>query len=88
MLDLNALPKGTKFTEHCFLEEVLPSLLRQRRRNHLKNAAIDFVVHMDNSMWDDTRKIAERVRRNKIQQVPHPAYSPDLSPCGFWLSAL
>jgi hypothetical protein len=54
---------------------VLSFLSRQRRLNPRKNAALDFVDDMDNSMCHNARKIAEELRGNKIQRAPHPPYS-------------
>jgi histone-lysine N-methyltransferase SETMAR len=41
---------------------------------------------MDNSMCHNARKISLELEHNKIERDPHPAYSPDISPCDFWLS--
>jgi hypothetical protein len=30
-------------------------------------------------------KIIEKLEKGNIARAPHPSYSPDLSPCGFWL---
>jgi transposase len=83
MLVLNPLQKERKFNRDYCLEQVLPSLSRQRRLKHQKKAALDFVVDKDNSMCHNARKIAQELVRNKIQRAPYPPYSPDLSPCGF-----
>jgi hypothetical protein len=40
---------------------------------------------MDNSMCHNARKISLELEHNKIERAPHPAYSPDISPCDFWL---
>jgi hypothetical protein len=43
---------------------------------------------MDNSMCHNPRKISLKLEYNKIERAPHPAYSPDISPCDFWLFGL
>jgi hypothetical protein len=40
---------------------------------------------MDNSMCHTTRKITLELEHTKIERVPHPTYSPDISPCHFLL---
>jgi transposase len=40
---------------------------------------------MDNSIYHNPRKISLELEHNKIERAPHPTYSPDISPCGFWL---
>jgi hypothetical protein len=40
---------------------------------------------MDNSMCHNGRKISLELEHNKIERAPHPVYSPDISPCDFWM---
>jgi hypothetical protein len=40
---------------------------------------------MDNSMYRNAGKISLELDHNKIERVPHPAYSPGISPYDFWL---
>jgi histone-lysine N-methyltransferase SETMAR len=40
---------------------------------------------MDNSICRNAGKISLKLEHNKIERAPHPAYSPDIIPCGFWL---
>jgi hypothetical protein len=36
-------------------------------------------------MCDNGRKIIEKISDTKLERLPHPAYSPDLSPLDFLL---
>jgi hypothetical protein len=40
---------------------------------------------MDNSTCHSGRKVTDEFDNRKLQRVAHPPYSPDLSPCDFWL---
>jgi hypothetical protein len=40
---------------------------------------------MDNSMCHNGHKISEKLAKGSIERAPHPLYSPDISPCDFWL---
>jgi hypothetical protein len=40
---------------------------------------------MDNSMRRNAGKISLELEHNKIERAPHPAYSPYISSCDFWL---
>jgi hypothetical protein len=82
---LKALPKGRKFDQHYFLEQVLSSFSRQKGSNRRKKPDLGFVVHMDNPMCHNARKISLELEHNKIERAPHPAYSPDISWHDFWL---
>jgi hypothetical protein len=44
-----------------------------------------FWVHMDNSMCHDGSKVVLKFDNQHTAQLAHPLYSPDLSPCDFWL---
>jgi hypothetical protein len=48
-----------------------------------------FWVHMDNSACHNNEsKVASRFEQHHIFRLPHRPYSPDISPCGFWLFGL
>jgi transposase len=36
-------------------------------------------------MYHNGAKITEKLEKRHIARAPHPPYSPDLSPCDFWL---
>jgi hypothetical protein len=40
---------------------------------------------MYNSTCRNSGKISLELEHNKIKKAPHPAYSPDISPCNIWL---
>jgi transposase len=47
-----------------------------------------FSPHTDNSMCHNGNKISEKLAKGSIERAPRPPYSPDISPCGFWLSGM
>jgi hypothetical protein len=52
--------------------------------NYRNQAAVDLVVHMDDSIYSDVRKINLELESNRTERAPHLAYSPDISPYDFW----
>jgi hypothetical protein len=40
---------------------------------------------MDNSLCHNGRKVTDELAHLKLDRIPHLPYSPDLSPCDFWL---
>jgi hypothetical protein len=40
---------------------------------------------MDSSKCHNGAKITEKLEKRHIARVSHPPYSPELSPCDFWL---
>jgi transposase len=85
LLVLNFLPKGTKFNQDYFIDTLLPNLYSEKRRITRRKGLPSFSVHMDNSMCHNGAKITEKFEKRHITRTPHPPYSPDLSPCDFWL---
>jgi hypothetical protein len=43
---------------------------------------------MDDSMCHNGSKVALKFEKHHIFRLPHPLYSPDISPCDFWLFGL
>jgi hypothetical protein len=46
---------------------------------------VTFSVHTDNFRCHNDRIAAAEFDRRRIGRTEHPAYSPDLIPCDFWL---
>jgi hypothetical protein len=84
-LVLNFLPKGTKFNQDCFIDTVLPNLYSEKRRIARSKGLPGFSVHMDNPMCHNDAKITEKLEKIHIARAPRPPYSPDFSPCDFWV---
>jgi hypothetical protein len=40
---------------------------------------------MDNSVCHNRPKVIDKLDNLKLDRVPRPSYSSDLSPCDFWL---
>jgi transposase len=85
LLVLNFRPKGTKFNQDYFIDTMLPNLYSEKRRIARRKGLTSFSVHMDNSMCHDGVKVTAKLEKKPIARAPHPPYSPDLSPCDFWL---
>jgi histone-lysine N-methyltransferase SETMAR len=84
LIVLEALPKGTTFTQHYFVSDILPHLDGEKLRYRRNNPGQEFSLHMDNSQCHNAKKITGKLQKKRITRAPHPPYSPDLSPCDFW----
>ena len=47
--------------------------------------ADDWVLHHDNAPAHTAPSVREFLAKRNIPVLPHPPYSPDLAPCGFYL---
>jgi histone-lysine N-methyltransferase SETMAR len=77
-------PKGQKYNQDYFLSEIIPELEQEKSRYKRRKRDGIFYVHMDHSKSHDSGKIQEKFETKHLARAPHPAYSPDLSPCDFW----
>jgi hypothetical protein len=85
LLVLEARPKGAKFNQDYFVNAIFPGLYNEKRRISRKEDFPAFSVQMDNSMCQNGNKISEKLAQRSIERGHYPPYSPDLSPCDFWL---
>jgi histone-lysine N-methyltransferase SETMAR len=84
LLVLDMLPRDQKFNQDHFLAAIAPHLSSENSNARRRVDKKELLVHMDNSMCHNGRKIREYFARKNMTRLPHPAYSPDLSPCDFW----
>jgi hypothetical protein len=85
LLVLNFLPKGTKINQDHLIDAVFPELYGQKTGIARRKGAPTFSVHMDSSMCHNGAKIPTKLAKKHIARAPRPPYSPNLSPCAFWL---
>jgi hypothetical protein len=79
LIMLDVLPKGSKFNQQYFVDDVFPDLKMENLNFRRRRPLATFWVHMDNSM-------GQTLRQNLIGiTLPHQPYSPNLSPCDFRL---
>ncbi|GFR92867.1 cysteine-rich venom protein [Elysia marginata] len=81
--DTNGLSYGafhTIITEHLPMKKVKSAVNEQRPKASTRS----LLLH-DNAGSHKARATSQSLRKLGIQVLPHPAYSPDLAPCDFWL---
>jgi hypothetical protein len=78
-------PIGTKFNHDYFIDTVLPNLYNEKRRIAGRKSLPNFSIHMNNSIYHDSAKITEKLKKRHIAQTPHLPYSPNLSVYDFSL---
>jgi hypothetical protein len=82
---LDVLPKGNNFNQQYFIDYVFPDFKTENRNFRRRMPLAIFWVHMDNSMCHNGSKAMSKFDKYHIARLPYPPYSPDLSPCDFWL---
>jgi histone-lysine N-methyltransferase SETMAR len=77
------VPPG-QTVNHGFYKEVLERLRKWAQRVRRDNAD-DWVLQHDNAPAHTALSIREFLAKKNIPVLPHPPYSPDLTPCDFHL---
>jgi hypothetical protein len=85
LIYVGALDPNETVTQENVISFVLFDLKKHAHNLRERKHAIELSVHMDNSRRHDGQRVVDRMRRNRIIGLDHPPYSPDLSPCDFWL---
>jgi hypothetical protein len=81
---VNILPKRFKFDASYYGTQIL-DLLSKGRRTQDGRTNRKLIVHADNACTHTVKMTSPFIEQNSMQRAPHPAYSPDLEPCDFYL---
>jgi hypothetical protein len=85
LIALDVLPKESKFNQQYFIDYVFPDFKTENRNFRRRMPLATFWVHMDNSMCHSASEVVSKFDKHHIARLLHLLYSPDLSPCDFWL---
>jgi hypothetical protein len=85
LITVDALLSGAQFTQEYFINNILLDIVETRGRIFRRVRRGEFFVHMNNSMCHNGYKVTDELPNLKLDRVPHPPYSQDLSLCDFWL---
>ena len=68
---------------YCEVLRRLRENVRRKRPEMWKNG--NWLLHHDNAPAHTSLVVREFLTKNNVTTVPHPAYSPDLAPCDFYV---
>jgi hypothetical protein len=88
LIVLDVRPKGSKFNQLYFIDYIFPDLKSSNLNFRRRKPGLTFWVHMDNSTCHNGSKVASKFEKYHIFRLPHPPYSPEISPCDYWLFGL
>jgi histone-lysine N-methyltransferase SETMAR len=83
-LDYEFTAKGQTVNQQSYLE-VLTRLQECVRRKRPGLWPDKWILHHNNVLAHDALRVREFLAKNFITKMNHPPYSPDLTPCNFWL---
>ena len=76
------VPRGETFTKRFFSDVVMEDFSKNVVIPKTRDKKRKIKLHCDNAK---THLIDEKLRTLNVPRLPHPAYSPDLAPCDFFL---
>jgi hypothetical protein len=82
---VDALPYGARLSQESFVNNILSEIVEARGRTFRRVRRREFFLNMNNSMCQNGRKVTDQLANLRFDRIPHSLYSPDLSPCDFWL---
>lgn len=83
--NITYLPEGKTVTSEFFCQQcILP--MKQKLEKERRSSGISSVkFHFDNARVHTSKTTKTFLDLHGLQVIKHPPYSPDLSPCDFWL---
>ena len=78
-------PANKCWNSEYFINNILIPLSQHQKILDLKNNDQRCLIHFDNARCHTSQKVMKYLNDSPFSIVPHPPYSPDLSPCDFGL---
>ena len=79
------VPKGSSVTGKFYRESVLTQLIDFYQKRRPRTSVCGIKLLHDNTLAHKSSTVQEYLKESGLDVLDHPPYSPDLSPCGFWL---
>ena len=79
------VPKGSSVTGKIYRESVLTQLVDFYQKRRLRTSVRGIKLLHDNAPAHKSATVQEYLKESGLDVLNHPPYSPDLSPCDFWL---
>ena len=79
------VPKGSSVTGKFYRESVLTQLVDFYQKRRPRTGVRGIKLLHDNAPAHKSATVQEYLKESGLDVLDHPPYSPDLSPCDFWL---
>ncbi|GFR82580.1 transposase [Elysia marginata] len=87
-LVVDILPQDTTMTATYYVQNVLSQVKSAIYEQRPKVSTSWTLLPHENAGPHKARATTQSLRELGIKFLPHPAYSPDLAPCDFWLFSI
>ena len=79
------VPKGQNYTGDFYCTHVLAEVSKHYTERRPRTGPRGIKLLHDNASSHKTKQVAAYIKDIGMKTLNHPPYSPDLSPCDFWL---
>ena len=79
------VPKGSSVTGKFYRESVLTQLVDFYQKRRPRTGVCGIKLLHDNASARKSATVQEHLKKSGLNVLDHPPYSPELSPCDFWL---
>jgi len=84
---IHSVQKGKTIDHNYYIENCLKPVINEIRKQENSISTKGFKLLHDNGRPHTHPDVINYLTDEGIEIMPHPPYSPDLSPCDFWLNA-
>ena len=84
---VHSLGAGVKLDHYYYIDNCLKAVVEVIRNQRPKSGTHGMKLLHDNAKAHDAQEVKDYLKQEGIGLVPHPPYSPDLSPCDYWLNS-
>jgi [histone H3]-lysine36 N-dimethyltransferase SETMAR len=83
---VHAVDKGIKIDRFYYRDNCLKQVVREIKKQRPKTGTRGVKLLHDGASPHDNQEVRDYLKEEGVGLIPHPAYSPDLSPCDYWLN--
>ena len=81
----NVKPQNINATADYYINECLQPMILEWKKQHPKLSLANLTLHQDNATPHTSHSTKSFIQHAGFQTMQAPPYSPDISPCDFWL---
>ena len=83
---IHSVRKGQTIDHNYYIKNCLKPVINEVRNQEKSSRSKCIKLLHDNGRPHKHRDVIDYLTAEGIEIIPHPPYSPDLSPCDFWLN--
>ena len=83
---VHSVDRGETIDRLYYINNCLQTVIKEIKKQRPLTGTHGIKLLHDHSRAHDAQEVQDYLRQEGINLMPHPPYSPDLSPCDYWLN--